>query len=138
MSFFKWIQSLLGRVTSTAEPKNKAVPLDIVAWAHAQAQSMRPQLTSDAFGGPQGFSTESDMDKSRMLQRERLTKNGMIDFGDRRFNPPTKCVTLLGGPYDGREALVVKGTMTAWVIGGWEYVNFNNTDTWFWSHNDEE
>ncbi len=134
MKFLKWVQSLFGYTSSTLQSHSRRVPTDNIA--HAKVQSIQLRLTADAFGGG-GFNSESDLDRSQILQRERRKRRGMVDFTNPRDDVSTACINLLGGPYDGQKALVVAGTNRAWVIGNWEYFRIGNSDNWHWCHDNE-
>jgi hypothetical protein len=77
--------------------------------------------------------TEADLLASPLKQRERLMLGALIDLREVPKNCPlypAHTVTLLGGPYDGRRAVVNTRQRDAWVIGDFSYALVDGVWTW--------
>lgn len=77
--------------------------------------------------------TEADLDASPLKQRERRMLADLIDLREVPKNCPlypSHTVTLCGGPYGGRRAVVNNAQREAWVIGVSGYEMRDGTWTW--------
>jgi len=77
--------------------------------------------------------TEADLDASPQQQRERRMLAHLIDLREIPKNCPlypSHTVLLVGGPYDGRRAVVNTKQRDAWVVGGFSYALRDGTWTW--------
>lgn len=77
--------------------------------------------------------TEADLDASPLKQRERRMLGSLIDLREIPKNCskyPSHTVTLVGGPYHGRRAVVNTKQRDAWVIGASGYELRDGTWTW--------
>jgi hypothetical protein len=87
---------------------------------------------SDAFGTG-CFTSEADLMRSRMVQRNRkVMPTGAIDLRrDASHGSSQQDVKLLGGPYNGKAAVVNAGQREAWVIGDYSYL-LRSCGLWIW------
>lgn len=85
---------------------------------------------SDAFGTGE-FKSEAGLDRSRMLQRKRKMVGDAIDLREDERSA-SETVRLVGGPYDGKCAVVNKRQHEAFVIGDYTYAACDGA--WRWSY----